>query len=100
MRRRESDSNVQPSENSQVRCNQTPGATQTMLSISVQWKPVVGNRSNWASTLRVQSPMADDPILKQPASKRADRTIWLITAITGGALLLVAIVTWVMLHIH
>jgi hypothetical protein len=44
--------------------------------------------------------MADDPVLKQPASKRANRTMWLVTAITGGTLLLVAIVTWVMLHIY
>jgi hypothetical protein len=44
--------------------------------------------------------MTDDPVLKQVASKRANRKMWTVTAITGGLLLLVAIVTWVMLHIR
>jgi hypothetical protein len=43
--------------------------------------------------------MADDPILRQPASRQANRKMWMITAITGAALLLVALVTLVMLHI-
>jgi hypothetical protein len=46
------------------------------------------------------SPMPDDPILKQVPSQRANRRMWMVTAITGGSLLLIAIVTWVMLHIH
>ena len=44
--------------------------------------------------------LADDPVLKQAQSRRANRTMWLITAITGGTLLLVASVTWVILHIR
>jgi hypothetical protein len=45
------------------------------------------------------SPMPDDPILKQVPSQRANRRMWTATAIVGGSLLLIAIVTWV-LHIH
>jgi hypothetical protein len=41
----------------------------------------------------------DDPILKQPASKRPNRKMWTVTAITGGVLLVIAIMTWVILHI-
>jgi hypothetical protein len=44
--------------------------------------------------------MADDPILKQVPSKRANQRIWMVTAVTGGLLLLIAIVSWVILHVH
>jgi hypothetical protein len=42
----------------------------------------------------------DDPILKQPASKRANRKLWMVTAVTGALLLLIAAGAWVILHIR
>jgi hypothetical protein len=44
--------------------------------------------------------MTDDPVLKQVPSKRANRMISLMTAITAGVLLLVAIVTWIAVHMR
>ncbi len=44
--------------------------------------------------------MPDDPILNQPPSKRANRKLWMVTAITGGLILVIAVVSWVILHVH
>jgi hypothetical protein len=44
--------------------------------------------------------MPDDPILKQAPSKLANRKMWMVTAITGALLLLIAVVSWVILHVH
>ena len=50
--------------------------------------------------LREKLKLDDDPILKRPASKQANRKMWMVTAITGALVLLIAIASWVFLHVH
>jgi CHASE2 domain-containing sensor protein len=44
--------------------------------------------------------MADSTLKKEDSSKRANRTIWIVTAIVAALILLIAALSWVNLHLH
>jgi hypothetical protein len=47
-----------------------------------------------------QTVVADNVHLDQPAEQRANRNLWTATWIAAGALILIAIISWVVFHIQ